>query len=166
MADLRQKTCCFTGHRELPVTQIPAIRDRTERCVRLLYNNGVRYFGVGGALGYDTLAAQLLLRLRQDELKDIRVILVYPFEGFTDRWDAVNQHLYDRLLPYYDKTVCVSQTPSREAYLERDRHLVDASAYCIGYCVKDSGGTAYTMRYARTKRLTVYNVGLEPSELR
>ena len=38
----------------------------------------------------------------------------------------------------------------REAYLERDRHLVDGAAYCT----RDSDGTAYTLRTVRrTKNL-------------
>ena len=151
----------------MPETEIPAIRERTARCIRLLYNNGVRYFGVGGAIGYDTLAAQLLFRLRMEELKDIRVILVYPFEGFTDRWSPQQKRLYARLLPYYDKKVCVAQSGSREAYLARDRHLVDASSYCIAYCVKESGGTAYTLQYAQRQGIKVFNVSIEaPPELR
>ena len=62
-----------------------------------------------------------------------------------------------RLLPQYDKTVCVAQRASREAYLERDRHLVDGSDYCIAYCNRNSGGTAYTVRYAHQQGVTVYN---------
>ena len=87
MSNLRAKTCCFTGHRDIPESEIPGIKERAKRGIRLLYNNGVRFFGVGGALGFDTLMAQLLFRLRKDELKDIKVILVYPFEGFTSQWN-------------------------------------------------------------------------------
>ena len=59
--------------------------------------------------------------------------------------------------PQYDKVVCVAQRASREAYLERDRHLVDSSAYCIAYCTRNSGGTAYTVRYAHQQGVPVYN---------
>ena len=157
MGDLRQRTCCFTGHREIREEDLPAILKRTEQVVRRLIEQGVVFFGVGGAVGYDTEAAKLLCRLRATDYPHIKVILVYPFEGFTDRWSDAQRAEYARLLPRYDKTVCVAQRASREAYLERDRHLVDSSAYCIAYCTRNSGGTAYTVRYAHQQGVPVYN---------
>ena len=56
--DKRPYTCCFTGHRNLPAAQEEEIWQRV--CVYLepLLEEGVRYFGVGGALGFDTLVAE------------------------------------------------------------------------------------------------------------
>ena len=158
MADLRQRTCCFTGHRVIPEKDLPGILKRTEQAVRQLIERGVVFFGVGGAIGYDTEAAKLLFRLRATDYPQIKVILVYPFEGFTSRWSDEQRAEYARLLPQYDKAVCVAQRTSREAYLERDRHLVSESTYCIAYCTRDSGGTAYTLRYAQQEGLKIYNV--------
>lgn len=157
MGDLRQRTCCFTGHREIREKDLPGILERTEQVVRRLIEKGVAFFGVGGAIGYDTEAAKLLFRLRATDYPHIKVILVYPFEGFTSRWSDAQRAEYARLLPQYDKTVCVAQRASREAYLARDRNLVDSSAYCIAYCTRNSGGTAYTVRYAHQQGVTVYN---------
>ena len=142
MADLRQRTCCVTGRRVIPEKDLPGILERTERAVRRLIEHGVVFFGVGGAIGYDTETAKLLFRLRATDYPQIKVILVYPFEGFTSRWSDEQRAEYARLFPQYDKTVCVAQRASREAYLERDRHLVDGSAYCIAYCTRNRGGTA------------------------
>lgn len=73
--DTRPYTCCFTGHRNLPIHQEEEIWQRV--CTRLypLLERGVRYFGVGGALGFDTLVAEKLLNLRKT-YPQIRVILV------------------------------------------------------------------------------------------
>lgn len=158
MADLRQRTCCFTGHRAIPEKDRPGILERTEQAVRRLIEQGVVFFGVGGAIGYDTETAKLLFRLRATDYPQIKVILVYPFEGFTIRWSDEQREEYARLLPQYDKAACVAQRASREAYLTRDRHLVNESAYCIAYCTRDSGGTAYTLRYAQQEGLKIYNV--------
>ena len=73
------------------------------------------------------------------------------------RWSGEQRAEYARLLPKYDKAVCVAQRASREAYLTRDRHLVSGSAYCIAYCTRNSGGTAYTLRYAQPEGLKVVN---------
>lgn len=157
--DIKQKTCCFTGHRLIPTCDVDKVTARTEIKIReLIVNHGVRFFGVGGAIGYDTLAARVLFRLRSTDFPQIKVILVYPFDGFTSRWNGEQQAEYARLLTQYDKVVCVSQRASREAYLERDKHLVDGSSYCIAYCTRNSGGTAYTVRYAREHGVKIYNV--------
>ena len=156
---LREQTCCFTGHRIIPAHDIDIVTARTEIQIReLILHNGVRFFGVGGAIGYDTLAARILFRLRSTDFPQIRVILVYPFESFTSRWSDEQRTEYARLLPQYDKAVCMAQRASREAYLTRDRHLVNGSAYCIAYWTRNSGGTAYTLRYAKQHGVEIYNV--------
>jgi len=55
------------------------------------------------------------------------------------------------------KVVYKEKTGSREAYLSRDRHLVDNSAYCIAYCTRNYGGTAYSVRYAMKSGVAVLN---------
>lgn len=154
----RPFTCCFTGHRNLPVGQEEEIWKRVYACLNPLLEEGVRYFGVGGALGFDTLVAEKLLALRESQ-SQIRIILVQPFEGYQSRWTPAQQARAAAVEGRVDKVVVCCQTPSREAFLARDRHLVDGSAYCIGYCTRTTGGTAYTLRYAEKQGLQIYNVG-------
>lgn len=156
---MRERTCCFTGHRDIPAEQVSMIVAGTEVKVRDLISQGYRYFGAGGAVGYDTIVAELLFRLREREYPGIKIILVYPFEGFISRWSDSQKATYARLLPMYDKRVCVCKSASRDAYLARDRHLVDCSSICVAYCTKQTGGTAYTIRYAAARGVPVFNVG-------
>lgn len=156
---MRERTCCFTGHRDIPADRLQMVMTGTEAKVRELISQGYRYFGVGGAVGYDTIVAELLFRLREREYPEIKIILVYPFDGFISRWSDSQQATYARLLPMYDKRVCVCKSASREAYLARDRHLVDYSSACIAYCTRQTGGTAYTIRYAAARGVPVFNVG-------
>lgn len=158
--ELRNLTCCFTGHREIPAHREKDLAAQTAREIyRLITEHGVRFFGVGGAVGYDTLAAKVLFRVQERAFPHIKIILVYPFDGFTARWSPQQQADYAALLPKYDKVVHVYDSPSREAYLVRNRHLVNASAYCIAYCTRNHGGTAYTVGYARAQGVTV--IGIE-----
>ena len=158
ISELRKRTCCFTGHRQLPFFKRRAIYRQTEQIIRaLILQHNVCFFGVGGAIGYDMLAATILLRMKKREFPHIKIILVYPFDGFTEGWSLWQQHMHRRLLPQYDKVVCASKTACRQAYLLRNRHLVDGSAYCISYCTQAHGGTAFTVQYAKSQGLTVYN---------
>ena len=155
---IKEQNCCFTGHRIIPNHHIHMVSVNTEVKIReLILKQGMRYFGVGGALGYDTMAANILFRLRDTDFPDIKVILVYPFEGFTSRWTDAQKAAYDQMLPKYNKRVCVAPEGSREAFLARDRYLVDNSSFCIAYCTRNQGGTAYTVRYAQRKGVPVFN---------
>jgi len=154
---VREQTCCFTGHRNVPGKDVDRILDRVETLVRALVKKGVRYFGVGGAIGFDTLVAQHLFYLRDIHHLKIKVILVCPFDGFTNRWHQDQQDRFQEMLSHYDKVIYKEETGSREAYLSRNRHLVDNSAYCIAYCTRNQGGTAYTVRYAMKNGVTVLN---------
>ena len=156
---MKEQTCCFTGHRNVPVDkQKEIIVARTEAKVRELIRGGYRCFITGGAVGYDTLAAELLVHLRDVEHMGIRVILAYPFDGYMDRWSEEQKATYERLLPLYDERICVAAAASRGAYLQRDRYMVDASSMCIAYCTRQTGGTAYTIRYAAKTGVPVCNI--------
>ena len=155
--DDRETTCCFTGHRALPPETMNLVRQRAERAIRDLHTQGFRTFIVGGALGYDTMAAILLFQIRA-ELPDIRVVLAYPYEGFNSSWTREQWQAYrDRLLRY-DEVVCVSEKASKYAYWSRDRYMVDRSSLCVGYCIDAASGTGYTMEYARQKGVRVINL--------
>lgn len=72
---MKEKTCCFTGHREIPKGMYPMLTAELERELHGLIQRGFQYFGAGGALGFDTLAAEAVLRLKE-QYPDIRLILV------------------------------------------------------------------------------------------
>ena len=72
---MRESTCCFTGHRELPDQELNYIKAELEKTITNLIDRGIRYFGTGGAWGFDALAAKTVLKLRQ-QYPHIRLILV------------------------------------------------------------------------------------------
>lgn len=51
MIDMKSRTACFTGHRELPADNLPEISKHLEDTLVTLIEQGYRYFGAGGALG-------------------------------------------------------------------------------------------------------------------
>ena len=146
---MKEEICCFTGHRVLPQEKLSEIRKATREQAEKLILQGVKYFRVGGAVGFDTLAAETLFELRE-RFPDIRVSLYYPFDGFTASWSTEQIETYNRLLPCCDEVICVCKKSKRPAYayLKRDRALVNGAGYVIAYCTRRSGGTAYTVRYA------------------
>ena len=52
----------------------------------------------------------------------------------------------------------VSREYTPDCMHRRNRHLVDHSGICICDLTRNSGGTAYTVDYARRKGLCVINI--------
>ena len=159
----REQTCCFTGHRDIPPESVNVLTDRLERTLRELIHGGVRYFGAGGALGFDTLAARTVLKLRQ-EYSHIRLILVLPCLSQTRGWRESDVQVYEDIKEAADKVTYTSKEYTRGCMHKRNRHLVDWSSTCICYLTKPSGGTAYTVGFARRNGLRVVNLAEQTSQ--
>ena len=133
------------------------ITNKLECVITALYQRGVRYYGAGGALGFDTLAAQAVLRLRES-CHGMKLILVLPCLTQTKGWRPEDVVEYKRIKAQADKVVYTSQQYTPDCWHKRNRHLVDNSGICVCYLTKSDGGTAYTVRYAESKRLEVINI--------
>lgn len=81
--DMRAKTCCFTGHRSLNGAEKLKVAVRLRKVIKELVKQGIVFYGVGGALGFDTLAAQTVLDMKK-EYPQLRLILVLPCEDQTE----------------------------------------------------------------------------------
>lgn len=149
---MRNETCCFTGHRNIPENEYGVILAGLEKAVVDLILKGVRFFGTGGALGFDTMAAQTVLKLK-NQYPHIYLILVLPCRTQTKGWKEADRRIYEHILSKADKVVYIADEYERGCMQRRNRHLVDNSAYCICYQTKETGGTAYTVRYAQQKGL-------------
>ena len=154
---MREKTCCFTGHRNILLERYQPIFNKTEEIVKSLIKNGYLYFGVGGALGFDTLAAFVILRLKECH-PDIRLILVLPCRSQTRSWSSEDVRIYESIKEQADKVVYTSEEYTRGCMHKRNRHLVDNSSACIAYLTESKGGSAYTVDYATKHGLSVFNI--------
>ena len=86
-AEMREHTCCFTGHRKIPQTELGNVKQELRKAIISAINDGYLYFGAGGALGFDTLAAQTVLELKKKYPDTLLIFLTPPSA----------QELYDRL---------------------------------------------------------------------
>lgn len=154
---MKEKTCCFTGHRIIPEWDRIQVQTRLFISVRQLILSGYRYFGAGGAKGFDTMAAQTVLLL-QHEFPQVKLILVLPCLSQADRWSESEKRIYEDIKQKANKVVYISKEYTRDCMFRRNRHLVDCSSACICYLNRRTGGTAYTVEYAQEKGLRVENV--------
>lgn len=155
--NLRAKTCCFTGHRSLSHEGKLKVAVRLREIIAEQIKAGVVFYGAGGALGFDTLAAQTVLEMKK-EYPQLRLILVLPCEDQTRGWRSEDIAVYEDIKRRSDKVVYVSREYTPDCMHRRNRHLVDHSGTCICYLNRSTGGTAYTVDYARKKGLHVINI--------
>lgn len=155
---MKKDTCCFTGHRKIRKGDEAAIRTKIRAQVLPLLDRGVTTFMVGGAVGFDMLAAETLLDLREKEGKELRLVSALPFLQWREGWPLEAVEREDRILEKSDEILISARGYSRQSYLHRDRRMVDASAVCIAYCNRRGGGTAYTVRYALRQGVPVVNI--------
>ena len=110
--DKRSRTCCFTGHRNIPSAVLPVLSAELDRTTRALIADGIQSFETGGARGFDTLAAETVLRLRR-EFPQIRLILVLPCRNQTRGWKPDDARRYEAVL--------------KEAFFSKASDLVELS---------------------------------------
>lgn len=153
---MRNYTACFSGHRELPVT-VRNIEESLSLEINKLIKRGYYRFIAGGALGFDTLAAQTVLHLKK-EYPHLQLILALPCETQSKSWSVQDQVIYDTIKHKADQVIYISKEYSRGCMHKRNRYMIDNSSVCICYLNKATGGTAYTADYAKKHGVTVINI--------
>jgi len=134
------------------------LQQRVKNGIEYLYaNKGIKTYYAGGALGFDSLAAEAVIKQR-DLHPDIRLVLVIPCRDQAARWSAADKARYERINRDADEVICLAEHYYRGCMHERNRYMVDHSRACICYLTEQTGGTAYTVRYARERGLQIFNL--------
>ncbi|MCQ4770305.1 SLOG family protein [Intestinimonas massiliensis] len=136
---------------------LPWVKKRLEKVIEESIQTGYLYFGAGGALGFDTLAANTVIKLRAKH-PDIKLILVLPCKTQTRGWKQSDIEEYERIIKAADKVVYTSENYFSGCMHKRNRHLVNNSSLCICYLTEDNGGTFYTVNYAKQNGLSIVNI--------
>ena len=156
---MREQSCCFTGHRELP-REAGQIASRVERELFRLIQQGVRHFLCGGAIGFDLLCGQQVLKLKE-RFPSITLHMVLPYPDQAQRYTKPQKEVYTALLEQADEIVYMGAHYTRGCMHRRNRYMVEHSAYAIVYCIREEGGSYYTACYAQKKHLNIIPVGQE-----
>ncbi len=150
---------CFTGHRIISENVKNEVETMVYYIIQELYYRGARIFKAGGAIGFDTIAEQAVLKLREEtQDSDIELHLYLAAPGQSSRFSAVDKAEYDRIKEKSDLFTYAAERISTESYYARNRALVDGSDVCVAYCTKPNGGSYYTCNYALTHGVEFINI--------
>lgn len=146
----RFRACALTGHRALPAEFDPnSLYDRLEE----LIEGGCETFLCGMAQGFDLVALRCLADLKQKHSLYIEACI--PYEGFERRFSAEEKRNFTELLTWCDRKTVLFEHYREGCFLSRDRYMVDCADVVLAYCKRETGGTAYTVTYARKKNKPV-----------
>jgi len=155
------KTVCFTGHRpdklggydeNNPLAKF--VRSRLEKHVLELIGKGFTRFISGGAIGVDTWAAEIVLRLREEH--DLHLTIARPFPSQAGKWNEQTRERFEALCAKADHVVDVSPDPYAAWKMQkRNEWMVDHSHLVLAVWDKTPGGTANCVNYAKKKNKPV-----------
>ncbi len=154
---MRKKTCCFTGHRELGYAKYIYIKHKLICVIDELISAGITEFCTGGALGFDTVAAQTVLEARERN-PHIKLHLILPCKNQAENWNYIQRETYNDIIRRADSIEYLCEYYTRFCMQMRNRELVDRSSVCVCCLEKTKGGTAYTVNYAKKSGLRIINV--------
>ena len=158
-------TCAFTGHRPskypfLSDADSPeyarlkaALSARTDAAIAA----GYTHFLCGGALGVDTLAAELILEKRQTNPR-ITLEIAVPCDGQDRYWRKRDREKYSAILTLADVITFISSSYTPFCMLERNRYMVEQSQKLIAVYDGTRGGTYSTVLLALNRGIEVETI--------
>lgn len=124
--------------------------------IKNLYRQGVRIFWVGGDIGVDTWAAEIIIELRKHkEYEGLWLCVALPFPGFKARFDPKQQTRLRDILRACDKQITVSGAESGNACLSRTEYMIDQSGCILAVCDNSCparSGIGLAVNYAVLKK--------------
>ena len=147
------KSCFFIGHRDADERLLP----RLELVIdRLIQEDGVRYFYVGGYGGFDRLAAAAVRRMKQ-KYPDITLMLVLPYHPAERPTEAPAG--FDGT--YHPEGL--ENTPRRYAIVRTNQIMVDTSNWLVCYVQHGASNSRNLLEYAQRREekglIQVINIG-------
>lgn len=135
------KSCFFIGHREADERLLPRLELVLDR---LITEENVRYFYVGGYGGFDRLAAAAVRRMKQ-KYPDIALMLVIPYHPAERPTEAPSG---------FDGTYHpdgLENTPRRFAIVRTNRIMVDTCDWLVCYVRHGASNSRKLLEYVQRR---------------
>jgi len=154
---------CFTGHRQFSAGEAATASKLLDDIIDTLADPDGEFktvsFYAGGAVGFDTLAAEAVLRAKE-KYPSVRLVLLLPCKGQDRGWTPEDKQKYADILKAADSFTFYGEHYFRGCMQIRDRALADNAELCIAWLRpgETDGGTVFTVKYAEKSGKTVLNL--------
>lgn len=156
------RTCFFTGHRRLPTKRLDEIKNAlSSEIERLIIEYDVRDFISGGALGFDTVAAEAVVKMKE-KYPHIRLLLYLPCYGQSKKWYAKQKYRYAMLKSKADEIIYVTEGEyTEDCMMKRNLRMIKDAFFCIAFCIMHNTGTGITLKNAKEVGVRIINIADE-----
>ena len=163
---MAEQTAAFSGYRpqKLPEFCTTGVQIELSQLLKnqihKSYSKGYRVFLNGMMSGWDIIAAEAVLSLR-DSYADLYCVSIAPFQksyfanaNWTQEWKSRALQVYYQS----DHAFFLSEHYRSGTYYTRNRYLVEHASLLIAYYDGQPGGTRYTCEYAAKMGLNIVNI--------
>ncbi len=157
---MSKKVCIFTGHRVIPREHLAPLQNLLDRGVAWAYEQGYTVFLCGGAMGFDRMAADAVLRARVLH-PDIHLGIIMPCRDQDSKWSDAEKSAYKKQLDAADSVEVLREHYVAGCMQARNRVLVQRGDVCIAYAKRAGSGSGQTMEMARKRGIPIYNLANE-----
>lgn len=126
----KEKICCIIGEQQISTRDINWIVMQLSVEIKKLINDGVTTFISGGVIGFDTIAASMIIALKE-EYPHIKLIFALPYKNHSRYWKKKNLPFYEQLLTEADEIYYTSDKFFSNSENERDRFMAENSKYFL-----------------------------------
>lgn len=172
---MEENCCAFTGHR--PDRFLFRYNENAALCrelkaalseqAELVYQEGIRQYWFGGAVGVDLWAAEAVLELKKKH-PDIRLSCAIPFPGYDEAWRKESRERLARLLSSCVEVTTVCDQHRPDAYKRRNYYMVDCCRTLIAVFDQDRSvrsGTLQTVNYAKKQKRRILFIHPDTAEI-
>ena len=156
MEEQKNTTICFTGHRS---QNLPWKFDESDYRYKKTYdilikklenyiNLGKIHFISGMALGFDTMCAKAVLKLRE-KYSNITLECAIPCKDQESKWQKKDKLIYRDIVNRADKVTILADSYTPWCMQNRNKYIVDNSSVIIALFNGSRGGTKNTIEYAK-----------------
>lgn len=138
-----------------------ALKSKLKELVLENKKDGEMLVGISGmALGVDTLFAELILDLREENPEEYSLECAIPCLYQERRWNKPDQEWYQTILKFADTvTQCSSETYKPYLMMRRNEYMIDNADIVIAvWDGKENGGTYQAVQYAKKKGKQIIQV--------
>ncbi len=149
--------CCFFGQSKISEDEYLTIVYKLILQIQALIQRGVFIYITGGDLGFDILAAKIILLFKK-QYPEIQLYLfsAYPIESKDlESNDIVN---YNLIRAAADQFINLSPFFHTNCQQIRDCQVIDRSSFCICYDSHHSYKTRRIKNYAKKNHVTIIDL--------
>ena len=143
----KSKTCFFTGHRKIAQSKIEIVKAQlAENIEKMIAEYGVNTFIDGGALGFDTIAAETVIEMRE-KYQNIKLVMYLPCYGQSKMWKESEQFRYRMVLSKADKIIYITESVYTDDCMKlRNLKMINHFVLHFALCRKAEQVLRFVMR--------------------